>query len=250
MHLRNKHWKRPNPLDRRPSRGSHLFLWNINPHCLISDFVRSALISRRIVVVSRAPPISCCAPLTRTIRPIEDLLFRRVVTTAVQVTETRLALVVRAALHTQAAIGAALAQTPVAVLICIAVLRVRAGVTAGIEGRGEPADWDAFLAESCLGVRMALTVNGAVGYGMTGISGWLNSWAFFACLTGSICTFQVLLAGCFAVADVADFTGLRFSGYLANAVFTKEIRATAIDCIAEVSFAAKSARALLWDIWI
>ena len=58
----------------------------------------------------------------------------------------------------------------------------------------------------------------------------------------------MFLAYFLAIASIAGFAGLLFAILLADAVFTDQIRSTAIGGVAEVPFAAKGTIALLWDV--
>lgn len=140
------------------SRSNNFLLRYINLHCLISDLIRSSSLSFwHIQIVPRPLSVPCRGPPPT--RSCYDLLLARIVTSPVCVTKARLALVVIAALHAETALRAALAETPITVLIRIAVLCIRAWVSAGISSRWkrtEGSGWD----EKCVySVGVALRIN-------------------------------------------------------------------------------------------
>ena len=248
-----------NPSSRCRPCSHDLFFRNVDPHSLISHLVRTpSLALRRIQVVPGTLPIPRRRPLPTGSK--RNLWLARIITPPMRITETRLALVVAAALHTEATFGATGAYSPVAILICVTVLGVAAWIATCIGRCG--AKWARWCEERICCVEMALGVDSISGNGVAAerivrvevvlraaVPG-LDGGALLARLTGSGRTCEMRETGLFAIASVPNLPRLGLGGTLADAVLAQKIRTTAIRSIAEIAFTAEGARALLRDVRI
>jgi hypothetical protein len=115
-------------------RGS--FRWDIDTHRFISNFRWPSLVSFWHSCYPVVPPLTCHAWTT------DDLLLAWVIAPAEIITETSLAFIVASASCTQARVTrcASGTETPVAVMVGVAMCCFLAGIAARWNGRGE-ADW-------------------------------------------------------------------------------------------------------------
>lgn len=178
-----------------------------------------------------------------------------------RITETRLALVIAAALHAEATLSAAGAYPPVTVLICVTVLGIGTRIAARIYPKGR-AKWARWYEERVGRIRMALRFDGIsrdrvttervmrVEVRLRAAVPGLNRGTLVAGLTGPGRACEMRQTGLFAIATVTNLSRLGLGRSLADAVLAQKIGPTAIGGVAEMTFAAEGTRALLGDVGI
>jgi hypothetical protein len=143
----------------RPSRLRHLLPRNLHPHSLIPYPRRPALMSlwhTRHAFLLHARPA----------RPTDNLLLAGIIASPEIITKTRLALIVAATFGAETGVAGRtfFAESPVAVVICVAVCGFFARATARWRG-WEAADWvvrSGFAGDECEDVGDGIRVAGCV----------------------------------------------------------------------------------------